>query len=519
MVASVVLANCTQQATPLLQNSSIDTGTNTTLCTNPTGSLTLVSPSATTSGGSVTIAIGQTVTWGIAMSCAGTYTARRNGTVVAQGFSQYTTYTTTYSSAMSTGSESISVTAANGQILSLVSSASFTVGASTTGISGCNISITPNIAVIGPLKPNAVFTVSITGTPITSGTTTTLTSANCNYVVQNVRAVDQYQQTVAVTPAGSSGNGSFGVTVGTTGTISISVQIADPASAGTSTSTSMTTAVLTATPVTVALAPSCQLQASAASLYQGTPEILTLVTGGPVSAAQIVGPMESNPLAYTMPTYGGTRSVSTPTAGTFTYKGQVRGSGAASSVIVDCPVSFTVNQAAAPTCSLDKSGDNGVPGQPITFTLTPTSPTGSVVHSAIVSINPNLDLGATGGSLPYYPPGGTSTVYAQVSGPGGTGNCSTTVSTTSQQTFSMPRCPNGYVLEYCTQAEANLYCQSQGFAMALAIDVNTGTRTVNDTPCDCQLDSYYGGVLQFHVNGTACDARSHDRCNNITCYR
>jgi hypothetical protein len=518
LTTAVLLTHCTQQAAPLIQNGSLNND-NTTVCTNPTGTLTLVSPSASTTGGSVTISIGQTATWGIAMSCSGTYTARRNGTVVAQGFTQYTTYTTTYSSAMSTGSESITVTAANGQVLSLVSTASFKVGSPTTGISGCSISISPNIAVIGPLKPTATFQVTIAGTPIVSGTTTTMTTANCNYIVQEVKAVDQYQQNVAVTPAGASGNGSFGVTVGSAGTLSFSVRIADPSSAGTSTSTTMTTAVLTATPVTVALAPSCQLQTSAATVNLGTAQILTLVTAGPVAAAQIVGPTESNPVAYPMQSYGGTQSIPTPTAGTFTYKGQVRGSGAASSVIVDCPVSFTVNQPAAPTCTLTKSADNVAPGQPVTFTLTPTSPAGSVLNSYIVSINPNLDLGASGGSLPFYIPGGDTTVYAQVTGPGGTGNCSATVSSLSQQTFPLPRCPNGYVLEYCTQGQANLYCLAQGYAGALSIDVNTGTRTVSDTPCDCQLDSYYGGSLQYHVNPTACDSRSHDRCNNITCYR
>jgi hypothetical protein len=519
--AIALLANCTQQAIPLTQSTSIGTNTTTTTtaCALPSGTLTLVSPTAVT--GTSGISVGQTVTWGISMSCAGNYSAAKNGVLVASGFSQYTTYTTTYPAATSAGSESITVTTSGGQTITVSYAGTFAVGGTAGGLSGCNISISPSFAVIGPLKPTATFQVSITGSAITSGTTTTTTSANCNYVVQNVTAVDMYQQNVPVQNAGQSGSGGFGVTIGSPGSILISVVIMDPSTTGNSTTSAGSSMTLSA-PVTVALAPSCQLSPGAASVNVGQGQTFTLATGpaGTVSAAQVVGPMENNPLAYPVAVGGGvTGLIATPTAGTFTYKGQVAGTGGASSVVVECSASFTVNTPAAPTCSLVKQSDNTPPGQPVTFVLTPTSAAETVLHSAITSINPNTDLGASGGSLSYVPPSGVTTMYAQVVGPGGTGNCTTTVSTQSQQLFTYPRCPNGYVVENCSQNVANMFCQSQGYSYASTMDVKSGTKTVSDTPCDCRIDSATSAGMVYHVESPACNSRSYNRCNSITCNR
>jgi len=183
---------------------------------------------------------------------------------------------------------------------------------------------------------------------------------------------------------------------------SSSVYIAQCSGPGGSTVSSATVTVLPPPP------PTAQLTATPKEIEQGQSATLTLKTGGKVKAAVLDG--------TDVPTAGGTKTVSP--ANTTSYIAQASGPGgsALSSTTV------AVMPPPAPTCELTATPKEIEQGQSSTLTLK----TGGKVKAAVLD---GTDVPAAGGTKTVGPKN-TSPYMAQVSGPGGSAMCSTTVSVT-----------------------------------------------------------------------------------------
>jgi outer membrane protein OmpA-like peptidoglycan-associated protein len=155
-------------------------------------------------------------------------------------------------------------------------------------------------------------------------------------------------------------------------------------------------------------APTCELTVNPKEIEQGQSATLTLKTGGKIKSAVLDG-TEVAPA-------GGTKSVGPKN--TSLYMAQCSGPGGTSTG----SATITVTLPPAPTCELTAAPKEIAQGQSATLTLK----TGGKVKSAILD---GTEVHAAGGTKSVSPKN-TSPYMAQVSGPGGSSMCSTTVSVT-----------------------------------------------------------------------------------------
>ncbi|MCB0407135.1 MAG: hypothetical protein KDD34_02960 [Bdellovibrionales bacterium] len=157
--------------------------------------------------------------------------------------------------------------------------------------------------------------------------------------------------------------------------------------------------------------PTCQLLADKTNILVGDTVTLTLVTNGQVDSAMIAGVPVSNTIVQKTP------------SSDITYSAQVTNSGGSNTcqspkIVVSTPPPSPT----APTCQLQASlKSNIIPGDPITLTV---SYTGSV---STIKIN-NQSVTMANPKLTVSPLNGT-TYDAVVSGTGGNGVCSVSVTT------------------------------------------------------------------------------------------
>jgi outer membrane protein OmpA-like peptidoglycan-associated protein len=181
-----------------------------------------------------------------------------------------------------------------------------------------------------------------------------------------------------------------------------SVYIAQCSGPGGSTVSSAAVTVLPPPP------PTAELTAAPKQIEQGQSSTLTLKTGGKVKSAVLDG--------TEVPSAGGTKTVSP--ANTTSYIAQASGPGGSAL----STATVTVTPPPAPTCELTTSPKEIAQGQSATLTLK----TGGKVKSAVLD---GTEVPSAGGTKTVSPKN-TSPYMAQVSGPGGSAMCSTTVSVT-----------------------------------------------------------------------------------------
>ncbi len=167
----------------------------------------------------------------------------------------------------------------------------------------------------------------------------------------------------------------------------------------------LSSATVTVTPPP---APTCELTAAPKEIEQGQSATLTLKTGGKIKSAVLDG-TEVAPA-------GGTKIVSPKNSSP--YMAQCSGPGGTSTG----SATIAVTLPPAPTCELTAAPKEIAQGQSSTLTLK----TGGKVKSAILD---GTEVPATGGTKTVSLKN-TSPYMAQVSGPGGSAMCSTTVSVT-----------------------------------------------------------------------------------------
>lgn len=173
-------------------------------------------------------------------------------------------------------------------------------------------------------------------------------------------------------------------------------------------------AVATATvTVTTSGPPTITITANPTSITTGQSSILT-VTATNATGVTVTGTDGSS---YTLPTSGGTQSVSP--ASTTTYTATATGPGGK----VTATVTLTVTPAPPPTVTLAANPPSITDGQSSTLTATATNSTGVVVTGSDGS---SYTLAATGGSQAVTPTA-TTTYTATATGPGGSATATATV--------------------------------------------------------------------------------------------
>ncbi len=492
------LTACTQTS-PLAYDSYTNNNNNNnsaSACTNPTGTLTLLSP-ATPASGTLNVALNQSVVWTITMSCAGSYTATRNGVIVGgTGFSQTTTFTTTYSTAQNSVVESVLVSTSSGTQITLYSPTTFNVGGTaSTALAGCALSAMPNNVVLNPWQNSAQFQLGITN----SGTTS---DSQCNFTIRGVAAVDQNNSPVFISATPNSGSVSpITAKVQNTGELNVKVTLADAANP---TSTNTLTLV---TPVTVSQAPGCTLTSSAKSITLGQKVSVTMNVTGSVSGAQILEPVTPTYTTKHLITASGqTKEFEPLVAINHLYVGQVLPLN--SSTPVECSTIVNVVPPNAPTCSIVASADNQPFGTSISYTLSVTS--GSATSTSLLG----AVFGPTGGTRSIGLPVGNNTIAGSVTGPGGTGTCSIQTVIYEEVTEQPPRC-GACLIQFCSQSLADKYCRAGGYARASAHTKDSGSNKQTSCVADMKVN---GSTLECFEKAKNIKV-GQDVCKSITCIR